>query len=246
MNIKLFDPQLVKRFERIALIEDIEDVFEKIKDGQTHLQVGDFSVPLQSLRLETFATSDMCCSDENCQTVPSYFAVERTLGNNHPEFSKYHLNLYGTDHKGRETLFTHDHTLARGLGGGDDRDNTTLMCAPCNFNKSRAEGKLVNQQREEQEKINDPEGYAFRKRVEAQRRLQKESKKLENILGAAGHFLSMPQEQLIAHANTQAGDLFVNNKTAYSKAGLTPKGHSWLVQQTMAFFKANKTKRVAS
>ncbi|MNE07882.1 hypothetical protein D3C80_1005220 [compost metagenome] len=36
-------------------------------------------------------------------------------------------------------LFTHDHTLARSLGGTDDASNTTTMCAKCNFLKSKGE-----------------------------------------------------------------------------------------------------------
>jgi hypothetical protein len=41
-------------------------------------------------------------------------------------------------------LFTHDHTLARGLGGADAIENTTTMCSPCNQKKSRLEGALAN------------------------------------------------------------------------------------------------------
>jgi hypothetical protein len=56
------------------------------------------------------------------------------------------MNLYGMK-DGNEVLFTHDHILARGLGGADDLTNSQTMCSPCNGNKSKAEGKEANRRR---------------------------------------------------------------------------------------------------
>lgn len=236
----LFAPIIVReRFERIATITNLEDVLERIRNGDSSMVVGGVALSLEGLRLQTFASSQLCCSDPNCETKPGYFAVERTLDSTHPEFSRYHLNLYGTNKNGHEILFTHDHTLARALGGADDRENTTLMCGPCNFRKARVEGKEVIRRREEDERINHPERYALRKKLEADRALKVATKKLDNMLNGAGHFLQMDRDSLVAHANAQVDDAFVNNKTAYANAGLTPHGYKWLARTTMEFFKAN-------
>lgn len=244
MNIHLFAPQIIReRFERIGTISDIDAVFEKIRNGEKSMTVNGVVLSLEGLRLETFASSPQCCSDSNCKTKPEYFAIERTLDSSHPDFSRFHLNLYGTNAKGYETLFTHDHTLARALGGADARNNTTMMCGPCNFRKARAEGREVVRRREEDERINHPQRYALRKKLEADRALKAATKKLDNMLNGAGHFLQMDRETLVAHANAQVNDVFVNNKTAYANAGLTPQAYKWLANTTMEFFKANSTKK---
>lgn len=232
------------RFERLAVLPDIEEVFERIRNDEDSMEVKGHTVSLKGLRLHTFATSPCCCSNPQCAHVPSYFAVERHLRSEHPEFSVFHLNLYGTDEQGKEVLFTHDHTLARGLGGADSRENTTLMCNACNFRKARMECKLVERKREEEEKRDNPEGYALRKKLEAARQLKRDQKRVDNLLQAAAHFLNVPLEQVVEHANTQGGGAFVANNTAYASAGLTPQGNRWLEQATMAFFKAQKAQRM--
>lgn len=86
-------------------------------------------VNVTSLRLQTFAKS---CTCSDCGLEATHFAVENN--------SNWHLNLWadrGPDKK--EMLFTHDHTLARGLGGADDESNVTTMCAKCNHEKSVGE-----------------------------------------------------------------------------------------------------------
>lgn len=243
----LFPAVIVReRFERIGTISNLENVFERIRNGDSTMVVGGVTLSLEGLRLQTFASSELCCSDPNCETKPEYFAIERTLDSTHPEFSRFHLNLYGVNKNGYETLFTHDHTLARALGGADDRENTTLMCGPCNFRKARVEGKEVVRRREEDERLNHPERYALRKKLEADRALKVATKKLDNMLNGAGHFLQMDRESLVAHANAQVNDGFVNNKTAYANAGLTPNGYKWLARTTMEFFKANQSTKPKS
>lgn len=243
-TVNLFAPTIIReRFERIGIISDINEVFEKIRNGEKSMTINGVVLSLEGLRLETFASSPPCCSDPNCKTVPEYFAIERALDSHHAEFSRYHLNLYGTNAKGYETLFTHDHTLARALGGDDARNNTTLMCGPCNFRKARAEGKEVIRRREQDEKDNHPERYALRQKLEADRALKAANKKLDNLIRGAGHFLQMDQETLVAHANAQVDDTYVDNKTAYANAGLTRQAYTWLEITTMEFFKANNPKK---
>lgn len=232
------------RFERLAILPDIQAVFERIRNGEASMEVDGHRVSLKGLRLHTFATSPCRCSNPECAHVPSYFAVERHLRSQHPEFSVFHLNLYGTDEQGNEILFTHDHTLARGLGGADSRENTTLMCNPCNFRKARLECKLVHRKREEEEKRDNPEGYALRKKLEEARQIKRDQKRLDNLLQAAAHFLDLPQDKVVEHANKEGGGTLVANRTAYALAGLTPQGNRWLEQATMAFFKAQKTQRM--
>lgn len=102
------------------------------------------SVKISGVRLQTFASHPLHCSDPACCIQATHFAVERsgqpahTNGQSH---DRYHLNLYGLDADGQEVLMTHDHTLARGLGGADHLSNTTIMCSPCNCRKSKFESK---------------------------------------------------------------------------------------------------------
>lgn len=89
-------------------------------------------VNTKSLRLQTFFTKGLVCA--KCGRVGTHFAIERTSGHN-----LYHLNLWSTDENGDEYLMTHDHILARSLGGADNLSNTQTMCSPCNHEKSLVE-----------------------------------------------------------------------------------------------------------
>lgn len=108
---------------------------------------------ISGLRLRTFAERPLCCSNPACKSVPTHFSIERDKGNplDSPSQRAYHLNLYGRNEDGNEVLFTHDHTLARGLGGEDSIENTTTMCLPCNQKKSRLEGALVNRRQRQRQ-----------------------------------------------------------------------------------------------
>jgi hypothetical protein len=107
-------------------------------------------IRIGALRLQTFASHPLCCSEVTCGLVGAYFAVERSAqpphanGQNH---HAYHLNLYGMDAKGKEVMLTHDHTLARGLGGADDLSNTMVMCLACNARKAKLESRACNGRR---------------------------------------------------------------------------------------------------
>lgn len=107
-------------------------------------------VRITSLRLQTFALHPPVCAEPTCGCKATHFALERTFtGNGTPSGVRYHLNLYGRDSKGQEVLFTHDHTLARALGGLDDLSNTKPMCSPCNLAKSKGEHALLRRLRAE-------------------------------------------------------------------------------------------------
>jgi hypothetical protein len=105
------------------------------------------NVGITSLRLRTFcrmAYTPKGIKCVSCGLVPNFFAVESFAG---CQIDSPHVNLYGMKDD-KEVLFTHDHKLARALGGGDNLNNTQVMCAPCNSKKSIGEGKLVKFKRE--------------------------------------------------------------------------------------------------
>ena len=93
---------------------------------------------LASLRLRTFAGKGTQCSA--CGLQASHFAIERSYihAGLPEEEQRYHLNLWGVKDS-EEILFTHDHTLARCLGGANTVSNSTTMCTICNGAKSVGE-----------------------------------------------------------------------------------------------------------
>lgn len=97
---------------------------------------------VHSMRLRTFATHGTTCAA--CGLEASFFALERPA-RSAPDFPP-HLNLYGLK-DGEEVLFTHDHVMARGLGGANALSNCQTMCGPCNWAKGELEGALVGIQR---------------------------------------------------------------------------------------------------
>ena len=137
-------------YERLGTV-DLDTVFEHVKGNRvTALILGEV-VRVKSLRLKTFAAYEPCCSSPDCGLQASYFAVERSLGKRGAparEGESFHLNLYGINPQGQEVRFTHDHTVARALGGADDDTNTSTMCEPCNKRKGKLEHALVKQQRQ--------------------------------------------------------------------------------------------------
>ena len=122
-------------------VASIADVLPLIGGKDKRVIVDGEYVKVSSLRLKTFAKYGTKCSC--CGLEATHFAIERCA-----EQESYHLNLYGLD-DGKEVLFTHDHTLARSLGGKDNISNTTTMCSPCNFKKSIIERELKEAMRRE-------------------------------------------------------------------------------------------------
>lgn len=101
---------------------------------------------LTTLRMMTFFEDGTMC--HCCGLEAAYFAIERNASEaQRNPGTNYHLNLWGIDEAGEEVLFTHDHTLARALGGKDDRSNTKTMCTKCNFEKSLAETEILRQKK---------------------------------------------------------------------------------------------------
>jgi hypothetical protein len=73
-----------------------------------------------------------------CGLEATHFELNRDIGGE-ARNSPYHLNLWGVNANGHPVLFTHDHKLARSLGGKDNLTNTETMCGPCNWAKGKAE-----------------------------------------------------------------------------------------------------------
>ena len=143
--MKIKKPQ----YERIGTLA-LEKVFPHIEEHfnnyqKIRVQIDDFYVNVSSLRLKSFLLHGTNCSC--CDNKASFFAVERSFGTNSP----YHLNLYGIDKDGSEILFTHDHILARSLGGSDTIDNTRTSCGPCNWKKGQLE-HLIKESSDDKEK----------------------------------------------------------------------------------------------
>ena len=141
------------RYEIVPLQEIMDDIF--LNWGQEKIRVRRPSgkwVGVTSLRMKTFARAFKSEAGAKCVTcgcAAEFFAVETTPGQEQP-----HLNLYGIK-DGVEILFTHDHRLARALGGRDNLSNSQLMCSPCNSNKSIAESKEVQRRRKLAKKSNN-------------------------------------------------------------------------------------------
>lgn len=137
------------QYERIGTlpIETVLPYIEKhFNDYQKiRVHISDYYVNVSSLRLKSFFFHGTSCSC--CENKASFFAVERNFGTDSP----YHLNLYGIDKDGTEILFTHDHILARSLGGTDTIDNTRTSCGPCNWKKGQLE-HLIKECSDEKEK----------------------------------------------------------------------------------------------
>ena len=120
----------------------IKSVIDGIKARQKPVKVNinGQNVNAKSLRLQTFLEKGLVCSC--CGRVGTHFALERGANE-----KAYHLNLWSTDANGDEYLMTHDHTLARSLGGRDKIENTQTMCSPCNAEKAIGERMLLEERK---------------------------------------------------------------------------------------------------
>lgn len=125
------------RYDRLCTVP-LSVVIDAYRNNHqvTHIVINGEQVGMQSLRLQTFFHHGLQCSA--CGLRASHFAVER----NFRRPGTYHLNLWGANKNGVEVLFTHDHTLARSLGGANHLSNTTTMCESCNTKKSKVEQQL--------------------------------------------------------------------------------------------------------
>ena len=151
------------RFGTATIKEIVDAVLENQKlpfNLRKKLKLQGHKVGIGSLRLVTFAKA---CKDGKihcvgCGLEASFFSIDSfyAVGDK----TSAHLNLYGRkpDQFGveQDVLFTHDHILARALGGVDSLENTQVMCSPCNNKKSRVENKLAVKMKAEKEALLNP------------------------------------------------------------------------------------------
>ena len=141
----------------IATLEEVIPLIFKHWDTPgIRVEFGGHEVTVSSTRLKTFAkasTSPHGMTCVACGLAATFFSVDTFLRGNQ---GTPHLNLFGVNKHGHEVLFTHDHTVARALGGQDDLSNTTLMCSPCNNKKGNKEGHIVNELRYKEKMKNRP------------------------------------------------------------------------------------------
>lgn len=124
------------RYDRHSIVA-LEEVIPLIGTTRERVLINGIPVKVSALRLRTFKGGLQCVA---CSLQASHFAIERDKNTTESD-GPYHINLYGM-RDGKEILFTHDHTLARSLGGKDDLSNTETMCSPCNSKKGAQEQKL--------------------------------------------------------------------------------------------------------
>lgn len=111
---------------------DWNDVMSIMAQHDDSATIDGHTVRLNKLKYHTFIRDyyegRFCCS--SCGAQPTHAVV---FGTRHsPE--KF-INFFTLENN-REVLFTHDHTLARALGGKNELSNTTTMCETCNGQKS--------------------------------------------------------------------------------------------------------------
>lgn len=127
------------RYGLVPIDEVIPMILEELHDktGEPRRYFLGQQVKVVSLRLRTFARKGITCVE--CGLTATHFALERDFHHKGTD-TKYHLNLWHIS-PDREVLFTHDHILARGLGGADNLSNTQTMCGPDNWTKGLEESK---------------------------------------------------------------------------------------------------------
>jgi 5-methylcytosine-specific restriction endonuclease McrA len=151
----------------VAIPRVMELIKENYNTSGARVDVHGFSVGVTSLRLRTFRRAHKCgkmyCM--GCNVQASFFSIDSFKNSSQ---NSYHLNLYAKGPDGN-ILMTHDHRIARSLGGADNISNTTMMCSPCNGKKSRTETSLINERRFIDTHIEDPEKKAVANKAWAER-----------------------------------------------------------------------------
>lgn len=94
-----------------------------------YADINGYKVKISSERYKVFLVSSgtrcRCCG-----LKAKYFAIERHLTD-----ETYHLNLYGTNKKGKEVLFTKDHIIPKSKDGANTGKNYQTLCQKCNTKK---------------------------------------------------------------------------------------------------------------
>jgi hypothetical protein len=127
----------LERHKKLSLEEGLA-LIEGISKPDKRPLVHGVPCHTSSLRLFTFKTKGCECIE--CGIKAIFFAVECPFSKSPPDVPMvHHMNLYALDAEGKEVLMTHDHILARCLGGADKLDNTQPMCEHCNSKKGKLE-----------------------------------------------------------------------------------------------------------
>lgn len=108
------------------------DVMAVMAQNESTITIGEHNVRINRLKYQTFVRDfydgKFCCS--SCGLEPSHAVVFGT-----PQSPEKFINFFAI-RDNKEVLLTHDHTLARALGGSNELSNTTTMCEQCNGQKS--------------------------------------------------------------------------------------------------------------
>lgn len=121
-------------------IEEIEKVLKPIvlqnfnynkrskKCKSLEVVIDEETIYALSDRYKLFFTKGYKCSC--CEIEGSFWGLEKDLGS-----TRYHLNLYGINKVGKETLITKDHIIPKCAGGLNRIENYQTMCCNCNAKK---------------------------------------------------------------------------------------------------------------
>jgi hypothetical protein len=134
-------PAHLERYKKLGVEEVLPLITSPTKPAQRPLLYG-APCYTDGLRLWTFKDKGLKCT--HCGIEGAFFAIERSKSKHPnallpPAGPPFHLNLYALDEAGEEVLMTHDHILARCLGGKDTPENTQTMCHVCNGKKGEGE-----------------------------------------------------------------------------------------------------------
>ena len=112
------------------LIEKLPlSIIEETYNAKTQkIKIGKYNVKTKDDRYLNFIKHGYKCV--KCGIEGTYVNLECncSLGN--------HLNLYGIDKNGKETLLTKDHIYPKSKGGLDNINNYQVLCENCNNEKS--------------------------------------------------------------------------------------------------------------
>lgn len=129
------------RLAKVSVEEVLPHIIANLHNREkVKVEFAGVKVNVQSVRLRTFATQSIDCAC--CAVKGAFFAIERSVSKDGKPAGNYHLNLWGLNDFDEEILMTHDHKLARSLGGKDKLENTETMCGPCNWKKGGLEHKM--------------------------------------------------------------------------------------------------------
>jgi len=126
--------------ERIDLGTGLAAILANINEQvkKNRVQVGEYMVHVTSLRLRAFLLKGVKCY--MCGTEATHFSIDKFRLKSQDEAP--HMNMWGVTPEGEELLFTHDHILARSLGGKDGIENAITCCTKCNGDKAFVENAI--------------------------------------------------------------------------------------------------------